>query len=138
VNVIRAAGGVVVRDGRILVVHRARYDDWSLPKGKLERGESWAEAAVREVREETGVDAELLGPIDQVEYWYFATERGERVRYHKFVDFYLLRYTSGDVRDHDREVNEARWMEIGEAEQALAFKSERQVVARAAEMIAAM
>jgi 8-oxo-dGTP diphosphatase len=111
---------------------------WQLPKGLIDSGESPEVTAVREVREETGVDAELLGPIDQVEYWYFATERGERVRFHKFVDFYLLRYTSGDVRDHDREVNEARWMEIGEAQQALAFKSERQIVARAAELIAAM
>ena len=109
---------------------------WQLPKGLIGGGESPEETAVREVREETGVDAELLGLIDQVEYWYFATERGERVRYHKFVDFYLLRYTSGDVRDHDREVNEARWVEIGEAQRALAFKSEREVVARAAQLIA--
>ena len=52
---MRAAGGVVVRDGQVLVVHRPRYDDWSLPKGKLEDGETWEDAALREVHEETGV-----------------------------------------------------------------------------------
>ena len=55
----RRAGGVVVRDGRVLLVHRARYDDWSLPKGKLEPGETWEDAALREVREETGVRCAL-------------------------------------------------------------------------------
>ena len=57
----RAAGGIVVRDGRVLVVHRPRYDDWSLPKGKLDAGESWESAAVREVEEETGLRC-ALGP----------------------------------------------------------------------------
>src|SRR5918912_2540233 len=136
----RSAGGGVFRQQgsriEVALISVGRKGRWQLPKGLVESGEPPEATAVREVREEAGVDAELLGPIDQVEYWYFATERGERVRFHKFVDFYLLRYISGDVRDHDREVNEARWMEIGEAEQALAFKSERQVVARAAEMIA--
>jgi 8-oxo-dGTP diphosphatase len=60
--VIRAAGGVVVRDGRVLLVHRDRYDDWSLPKGKLEPGETWEDAALREVWEETGVRC-TLGPF---------------------------------------------------------------------------
>jgi 8-oxo-dGTP diphosphatase len=138
----RSAGGVVFRRQasrvEVALISVGERNRWQLPKGLIDSGESPEVTAVREVREETGVDAELLGPIDHVEYWYFATERGERVRFHKLVDFYLLRYTSGDVRDHDREVNEARWMEIGEAQQALAFKSERQIVARAAELIAAM
>jgi 8-oxo-dGTP pyrophosphatase MutT (NUDIX family) len=138
----RSAGGVVFR-GRglrleVALISVGDKSRWQLPKGLIDSGESPEATAVREVREETGVNVELVAPIDQVEYWYFATERGERVRFHKFVDFYLLRYTSGDVSDHDREVNEARWMEIGEAQQALAFKSERQIVARAAELLASM
>ena len=137
-----SAGGVVFRrQGPVVEVALISVGErrrWQLPKGLVESGESPDVTALREVREEAGVDAELVSHIDMVEYWYFATERGERVRFHKFVDFYLLRYKSGDVSDHDREVNEARWMEIGEAERALAFKSERQVVARAAELIAAL
>ena len=57
---IEAAGGVVVRDGQVALVHRPRYDDWTLPKGKLDPGESFEEAAVREVHEETGVRARLV------------------------------------------------------------------------------
>jgi 8-oxo-dGTP pyrophosphatase MutT (NUDIX family) len=138
----RSAGGVVFRRRgpriEVALISVGSKSRWQLPKGLIDSGESPEATAVREVREETGVEAQLLGPIDQVEYWYFATERGERVRFHKFVDFYLLRYLSGDVSDHDREVNEARWMEIAEAQKALAFKSERQVVARAAQLIASL
>ena len=64
----RAAGGVVVRDGRVLVVHRPRYDDWSLPKGKLRLGESWEAAAVREVEEETGLRCELGELVGGMDY----------------------------------------------------------------------
>ena len=65
---IHAAGGVVVRDGRIAVVHRPRYDDWSLPKGKLDAGESWEEAALREVEEETGLRCRLATSSTPVHY----------------------------------------------------------------------
>src|SRR4051812_27762866 len=65
---IRAAGGVVMRDGRIVVVHRPKYDDWSLPKGKLEAGESWEEAALREVEEETGLRVTLGDELTSTHY----------------------------------------------------------------------
>lgn len=139
-----SAGGVAFRRAGarvevalISVGARAR---WQLPKGLVGRGESPESAALREVREEAGVACELLAPIDTAEYWYYGGARGggERVRFHKFVHFYLLRYLSGDVADHDSEVNEARWFEIGAAPAALAFKSERQIAERAREMIEAM
>jgi len=66
--VVRAAGGVVVRDGRVAVVHRPKYDDWSLPKGKLQPGESWEAAALREVEEETGLACRLQQELPAVEY----------------------------------------------------------------------
>ena len=135
-----SAGGVVFRRrGRrveaalILVGEKSR---WQLPKGLVGRNESPEAAALREVREETGCACELVAPIEVAEYWYVGTARaGGRVRFHKFVHFYLMRYTAGDLRDHDQEVNEARWFEIGEAERVLAFKGERTVLARAREMI---
>ncbi len=134
-----SAGGVVFRRrGRrteVALISVGEQSRWQLPKGLVGKREAPEAAALREAREETGLDCELVAPVEKIEYWYFATERGARVRYHKFVHFYLLRFTSGDVGDHDREVNEARWFEIGEATERLAFKTERAVVERAWEMI---
>ena len=135
-----SAGGVVFRrrgaSVEVALISVGATARWQLPKGLVGAGEEFEAAALRETREETGLHAELVAPLDKVEYWYYATERGERVRFHKFVHFYLLRYASGDVRDHDHEVNEARWFEIDEACETLAFKSERKVAERAREMLA--
>jgi 8-oxo-dGTP pyrophosphatase MutT (NUDIX family) len=134
-----SAGGVVFRrNGRrveVALISVGAKNRWQLPKGLVGDDETPEAAAVREAREETGLESELIEPVHRVEYWYVATERGERVRFHKFVHFYLLRFTSGDVRDHDHEVNEARWIEIDEACAMLAFKGERGVVERARAMI---
>jgi 8-oxo-dGTP pyrophosphatase MutT (NUDIX family) len=134
-----SAGGVAFRKrGEKLEVALISVGDdnrWQLPKGLVDKGESTEDAAVREVREEAGIDTTVVGRIDKVEYWYFAKENGGRVRYHKYVYFYLLRYKSGDVAEHDDEVNEARWVEIGEAVKRLAFATEKKVVERAAQMI---
>ena len=136
-----SAGGVVFRrrDSRVEValISVGERSRWQLPKGLVDAGETPEAAALREAREETGIETELVAPIDKIEYWYYATNRGGRVRFHKFVHFYLLRYLSGDVRGHDWEVNEARWVEIGEARTMLAFAGERKVVERAREMLAA-
>jgi 8-oxo-dGTP pyrophosphatase MutT (NUDIX family) len=134
-----SAGGVAYRtsSGQIEVALISVGDDnrWQLPKGLVDKGESTEQAAIREVREEAGIDTQPVQRIDKVEYWYFWKENGERVRYHKYVYFYLLRYRSGDVRDHDHEVNEARWFNIDEAINVLAFKSEKTIVKKAKELI---
>jgi 8-oxo-dGTP pyrophosphatase MutT (NUDIX family) len=106
-----------------------------LPKGLVDKGESTEAAAVREVREEAGVDTDLVERIERVEYWYFANEAGQRIRYHKFVYFFLLRYQSGNVKNHDSEVNEARWFDIDAAIDALAFDSEKKIMRKAKELI---
>jgi 8-oxo-dGTP pyrophosphatase MutT (NUDIX family) len=108
---------------------------WQLPKGMVMEGEEHEDAALREVREEAGLQTEIVAPLDRVEYWFYATSRGRRVRIHKFVHFFLMRYCDGDVNDHDHEVNEARWVEIERALAMLAFDSDRKLVARAQELI---
>ena len=134
-----SAGGVAFRrDGDTLqtvIVSVKPSLRWQLPKGIVDPGETPEITAVREVREEAGVETELIRLIDTVEYWYQRVQYGKRIRYHKFVHFYLLCYTSGDVADHDHEIAESRWVTFEEAVEMLAFKSERGVVEKAREII---
>lgn len=134
-----SAGGVAYRKANdeleVALISVGDDNRWQLPKGLVEKGEATEDAAVREVREEAGIETELIERLDKVEYWYLWNEDGQRVRYHKFVYFYLLRYKSGDVRNHDHEVNEARWFDIDEAIKVLAFASEKKIVEKAKELI---
>lgn len=126
-----SAGGVAYRANsgvEVALISVGEQRRWQLPKGLVAPGETYPEAAVREVREETGLVTELLQPLEKAEYWFYAHQDGQRVRIHKFVHFFLMRYLSGDVSDHDNEVNEARWVEIGQALQMLAFDSDRKMV----------
>ncbi len=135
-----SAGGVVYRraGGRaeVALISVGEQGRWQLPKGLVGRGETPEEAALREVAEETGLTCEIEAELERVEYWYFSKGGARRVRFHKFVHFYLMRYVSGDVAGHDDEVNEARWVEAEEAEGMLAFKGERKALAEAREMLA--
>jgi 8-oxo-dGTP pyrophosphatase MutT (NUDIX family) len=121
-----SAGGVVVRrmQGRPFVaVVRVRDEILALPKGHPDGEESAAEAARREVREETGLEAELVERLGEVKYWY--VRGGERVM--KIVAFFLFRYRSGSVENHDHEVEEALWIPLDEAPRRLAYKGEREM-----------
>jgi 8-oxo-dGTP pyrophosphatase MutT (NUDIX family) len=135
-----SAGGVAfrraARGAEIVLIRPRGTERWQLPKGLVDPGESPELTAKREVREETGVDGEVVAAVDTIEYWYVGTERdGARVRYHKSVHFFLVAYRAGDVADHDREVAEARWVPLADALELLAFKNERAVVERAARLI---
>src|SRR5918912_527677 len=123
-----ACEGLRERKVEVALISVGEEGRWQLPKGLVGRGESPEEAALREVREETGLACEIAAPLETIEYWYFSKGGGARVRFHKRVHFFLMRYQRGDVADHDSEVNEARWVEIGEAARALAFKGEREVL----------
>jgi 8-oxo-dGTP pyrophosphatase MutT (NUDIX family) len=121
-----SAGGVVVRrmQGRPFVaVVRVRDEILALPKGHPDADESAEEAARREVREETGVDAELVEKLGDIRYWY--ARQGQRVV--KVVAFFLFRYRSGSVEDHDHEVEEALWIPLDEAPDRLAYEGEREM-----------
>ena len=127
----RAAGGV-----EVAIVRVGPKGRWQLPKGIVDEGEKPEQTAAREVREEAGVDARVAAPLDTIEYWYVGNERdGRRVRFHKFVHLFLLEYASGDVADHDHEVDEARWVPLREAAGMLAFESERKAMSQAAALI---
>jgi 8-oxo-dGTP pyrophosphatase MutT (NUDIX family) len=138
-----SSGGVVFRrvgnEGptEIAIISVGPQRRWQLPKGLVDPGEKPEATAVREAREEAGVDTKVTAHIETIEYWFAGLERGIRVRFHKHVHFYLLEYVSGDTRDHDAEVNEARWVPIDEAVGQLAFEGERRVVERAREMLQA-
>src|SRR5215208_121267 len=136
-----SAGGVVYRrrGGRteVALISVGEPGRWQLPKGLVGRGETPPEAALREVAEETGLTCEVEAELGRVEYWYFSKGGARRVRFHKFVHFYLMRYVSGDVSGHDDEVNEARWVGIEEAAGMLAFRGEQRALAEARGMISA-
>lgn len=137
-----SAGGVAYRkEGKaieIAIVSVGEQNRWQLPKGLIDQGESSEAAALREVREEAGIETELIDLIEKVEYWYYAKRYGKQIRYHKYVYFYLLKYKSGNTADHDREVNEARWVNIELGKEMLAFKTEKKMVDKAKELIQAV
>jgi 8-oxo-dGTP pyrophosphatase MutT (NUDIX family) len=128
-----SAGGVVMNAAHeiVVIVPTRRAADGSrvlaLPKGHPDGRESSAEAALREVREEAGVRAEVVDSLGEVRYWY---QRGGR-RIAKVVEFFLLWYVSGDVGDHDDEVELARWVPAAEAAETLTYAGERDMVRRA-------
>ncbi|MDP9227916.1 MAG: NUDIX hydrolase [Actinomycetota bacterium] len=124
---IKAAGGVLVRgDGarpRVAVIHRPKYMDWSLPKGKLEKGESYEQAALREVKEETGFGARTIEELPSVSYL-------DRKARSKLVRYWLMEPTEGEFEPHG-EVDELRWLTGREAADLLSYEHDRELVRRA-------
>ena len=126
-----AAGGVVMRrrndDWEVVLAGRQSDGTWVFPKGTPDKGEAIEETAEREVREETGLDVRILRPIGQTDYWFAAP--GERV--HKFVHFFLMEPTGGDLSAHDHEYDEVRWVPLAEARRMLSFDTYREILDRA-------
>ncbi len=131
-----SAGGVVYRkeDDKIkFVLISPKEGRWCLPKGLIGENESEEEAALREVKEETGLKCKTVQKIKTIEYWYYAKER--RVRLHKFVHFFLMEYIEGCTEDHDWEVIEAKWFDAEEAFEKASFQSEKDVIKKALEIL---
>jgi 8-oxo-dGTP pyrophosphatase MutT (NUDIX family) len=117
---VEAAGGVVVRDGQVALVHRPRYDDWTLPKGKLDPGESFEDAAVREVEEETGLRGRLVRELPASEY----QVRGRP----KVVRYWLMHVEHDGPFVPNDETDELRWAALDEALQLLTYDRDHDVV----------
>jgi 8-oxo-dGTP diphosphatase len=122
---VRAGGGVVVRDGCVLLVHRPQYDDWSLPKGKLDPGESWQTAALREVEEETGLRCELGEEVGRSHY-VDRSGRAKEVRY--------FRMTSSGEPIAQNEVDEVRWVPFEQAAGLLSYERDGELLSSLHEM----
>jgi 8-oxo-dGTP diphosphatase len=126
---VRAAGGVLVRSGpdgpEVAVIHRPKYGDWSLPKGKLDDGEDYEQAALREVEEETGMRAELGPELSPISY----RDRKGRT---KLVRYWLMRVVEGEFRP-GQEVDQLRWLDPDSAQELLSYAHDAKLVREALE-----
>lgn len=129
-----SAGGVVVKHEEgpyVLLIKPHNRNRWQLPKGTIDPGEKPETTAVREVREEAGVDASIVGHLGPITFFY----QMHGNRFVKTVDFYLMEYKSGSPTNHDDEVDDARWFLIDQAMGTLTFESEQGVVRLALETL---
>ena len=132
-QIARSAGGVVFdADGRIALLRTTSPEGaprWSLPKGTLEQDETPSQAAIREVREETGLVAEILDEAGVIDYWF--VWKPDDTRYHKFVHYYVMQATGGDFSKRDAEAEEVAWFEETAALKACSFANEREMIRKA-------
>lgn len=136
-----SAGGLCIKVEKgipyvavILRRNRAGHLEWCLPKGHLEEGESAAEAAVREVHEETGAKGRIICELGSVDYWF----SGSSARIHKLVHHFLMEYVEGELtveNDPDEEAEDAQWVELRDATTVLSYPNERRVVSLALRLL---
>jgi 8-oxo-dGTP pyrophosphatase MutT (NUDIX family) len=133
-----SAGGVVWRRGEseleILLCYRKAENLWALPKGTPEAGETMEQTALREVREETGVEVVPDGLVGDINYWFSRPSEG--VRFRKTVRHYLMRPVGGDTTLHDHEFDEVRWVPVGEALNLMTYQNEARIVRQALDVLA--
>jgi len=135
-----SSGGVIFRRGlagiEVALIRKTLKNGkqiWCLPKGWVEPEESLEGAAVREVREETGLEGEILRKIGETEYRFYS--KVDRATIDKTVHFYLMNYLGGDTADHDEEVEAAAWFPLEEAETLTAYPTEKEIVQKARELL---
>lgn len=132
-----SAGGLVLRRREsaydALLIGRGTPRIWTLPKGHVEAKESHEQAALREVREETGCWGEIVTKLNDIAYWFYFNH----LKHKKSVTFYLMRYLSGDTANHDHEVDEARWFDVAAAKRSLKYVNEKRLIDMAQEYLLA-
>ncbi len=135
-----SSGGVIYRnvDGslEIALVSVKGGTAWCLPKGVVDHGETPEMAAVREVREETGLNGRIIGRLGDISYWYYIREENTKCR--KTVSFYLMDYVSGDTADHDAEVDSAAWYPLETALETVTYRGDRSIIEKAKELLREM
>jgi 8-oxo-dGTP diphosphatase len=125
-----SAGGIVIKKDKdkefVLLCQHSGHHGWVFPKGLIgdkKENEGKEETAVREVKEETGVDGKIIKPLTPIEYWYFF--EGERIK--KTVYYFLMKYISGDISKHDDEMEDVEWLEKEDVEKRLTYPSDKKV-----------
>lgn len=126
-----SAGGIVFKDRKVLIRQSSGNLNWSFPKGHLDEGETSKEAAIREVKEETGIEAEIINKVGVSKYIY--TLEGEKI--FKIVTFFLMKFIGGDLKDHDFETSEVGWFETDEALKKLSYSSDKSLLKKGLEMV---
>lgn len=127
-----SAGGIVLHNGKVLMIKNAALRDpkkayWGFPKGHIDPGESSKNAALREIKEETKITAQIVGKLGESQYVF--TRSGERIVKH--VDYYLLKYKSGEEQGQELEVLEVKWFDPEEAIELLSFKKDKEFLKQA-------
>ncbi len=129
-----SAGGVVYRrneEGKLEILLIRVKNRWSFPKGNIEKGEPKDQAALREVKEETGVDAEIVEYLVEVDYWYSMG----LTRIHKFVYYYLMKYAGGDIVPQKEEIDEAKFIPFENVKETLSYPTDKEVFDRATKVL---
>ncbi|MEW5744494.1 MAG: NUDIX hydrolase [Nitrospirota bacterium] len=136
---LRSAGGVVFRrTGTAVEVALIATRDrtvWTLPKGIIDKGEKAEVTALREIGEETGLTGRIVGSLGDKSYWFY--QKNENVKYRKTVTFFLVEYVGGELAGASAEVDEARWVPLEAAVSEVAYKSDREILEKAKELLAA-
>ncbi len=134
-----SAGGVIFKkrgeEFFVVLILTKNGSVWTLPKGLIEKGEDPETAATREVKEETGCLGKVINLIDKIDIWFYSRENSNKIRHHKLIYYYLMKYIEGDTKDHDYEVDDARWFQIDRAIDMVTYKKDRQILKKAKRML---